>query len=70
MAFAFICEGVRTPIGRYAGGAIALGHPLGMSGAHVVLTASRHLERTQGGCAIASMCVGVGQGMAILLERV
>lgn len=52
------------------GGAIALGHPLGMSGARLVLTASRHLERIKGRYAIASMCVGVGQGMAILLERV
>jgi acetyl-CoA acetyltransferase family protein len=52
------------------GGAIALGHPLGMSGARLVLTASRHLERIKGRYAMASMCVGVGQGMAILLERV
>jgi acetyl-CoA acetyltransferase len=52
------------------GGAIALGHPLGMSGARLVLTASRHLQRTGGRYAIASMCVGVGQGMAMLLERV
>jgi acetyl-CoA acyltransferase len=52
------------------GGAIALGHPLGMSGARLVLTASMHLKRTGARRAIASMCVGVGQGMAILLERV
>ena len=52
------------------GGAIALGHPLGMSGARLVLTASLHLKRTGARRAIASMCVGVGQGMAILLERV
>jgi len=52
------------------GGAIALGHPLGMSGARLVLTASRQLQRIQGRYAMASMCVGVGQGMAILLERV
>jgi len=52
------------------GGAIALGHPLGMSGARLILTASRHLQRTKGRYAMASMCVGVGQGMAILLERV
>jgi acetyl-CoA acetyltransferase len=51
------------------GGAIALGHPLGMSGARLVLTASRQLQRTNGHYAIASMCVGVGQGMAMLLER-
>ena len=52
------------------GGAIALGHPLGMSGARLILTASRQLQRTQRRYAMASMCVGVGQGMAILLERV
>ena len=52
------------------GGAIALGHPLGMSGARLVLTASHQLQRAKARYAIASMCVGVGQGMAILLERV
>jgi acetyl-CoA acetyltransferase family protein len=52
------------------GGAIALGHPLGMSGARLVLTASMHLQRTKAKRAIATMCVGVGQGMAMLLERV
>jgi 3-oxo-5,6-didehydrosuberyl-CoA/3-oxoadipyl-CoA thiolase len=52
------------------GGAIALGHPLGMSGGRLVLTASLQLQRTQGRYALASMCVGVGQGMAMLLERV
>ncbi|MGH9529570.1 MAG: 3-oxoadipyl-CoA thiolase [Terriglobales bacterium] len=52
------------------GGAIALGHPLGMSGARLILTASRQLQRTKERYAIASMCVGVGQGMAVLLERV
>jgi 3-oxoadipyl-CoA thiolase len=52
------------------GGAIALGHPLGMSGARLVLTAARQLQRIQGRYALASMCIGVGQGIAILLERV
>ena len=52
------------------GGAIALGHPLGMSGARLALTASHQLRRTNSKYAIASMCVGVGQGMAMLLERV
>ena len=52
------------------GGAIALGHPLGMSGARLVLTASRQLKRTGARHAIASMCIGVGQGIAVLLERV
>ena len=52
------------------GGAIALGHPLGMSGARLVLTASRQLKRTKARYAITSMCIGVGQGIAVLLERV
>jgi acetyl-CoA acyltransferase len=52
------------------GGAIALGHPLGMSGARLVLTASRQVQRTKGRYALASMCIGVGQGIAMLLERV
>ena len=52
------------------GGAIARGHPLGMSGARLVLTAAMNLKRTGAQRAIASMCVGVGQGMAVLLERV
>jgi 3-oxoadipyl-CoA thiolase len=52
------------------GGAIALGHPLGMSGARLILTATRQLQRIKGRYALASMCIGVGQGIAILLERV
>ena len=52
------------------GGAIALGHPLGMSGARLILTAARELEATGGRYALATMCVGVGQGMATILERV
>ena len=52
------------------GGAIAIGHPLGMSGARLVLTASHQLQRIKGRYALASMCIGVGQGIAILLERV
>jgi 3-oxoadipyl-CoA thiolase len=52
------------------GGAIAIGHPLGMSGARLVLTASRQIQRIKGRYALASMCIGVGQGIAILLERV
>jgi 3-oxoadipyl-CoA thiolase len=51
------------------GGAIAIGHPLGMSGARLVLTASRQLHRSKGRHALASMCIGVGQGIAIMLER-
>jgi 3-oxoadipyl-CoA thiolase len=52
------------------GGAIAIGHPLGMSGARLVLTASRQIQRIKGRYALASMCIGVGQGIAIMLERV
>jgi 3-oxoadipyl-CoA thiolase len=52
------------------GGAIALGHPLGMSGARLVLTAVRQLEKIGGRRALASMCVGVGQGVSLAVERV
>jgi acetyl-CoA acyltransferase len=51
------------------GGAIALGHPLGMSGARLLLTAARELQHTGGRYALCTMCVGVGQGMATILER-
>jgi acetyl-CoA acyltransferase len=52
------------------GGAIAIGHPLGMSGARLVLTAARQMQRSKVRYALASMCIGVGQGIAIMLERV
>ena len=52
------------------GGAIALGHPLGMTGARITGTAALELHRTGGRYALATMCVGVGQGTAVLLERV
>ena len=52
------------------GGAIALGHPLGMSGTRLVLTAAYQLQRTGGRYALCTMCVGVGQGVALILERV
>ena len=52
------------------GGAIALGHPLGMSGARLLLTAAHELQEAAGRYALATMCVGVGQGMATVLERV
>ena len=52
------------------GGAIALGHPLGMSGARLVLTALHQLERTGGRRALCTMCIGVGQGIALALEKV
>jgi acetyl-CoA acetyltransferase family protein len=52
------------------GGAIALGHPLGMSGARLAMTAVNALETRGGKSAVATMCIGVGQGIAVLLERV
>ncbi len=52
------------------GGAIAIGHPLGMSGARLVLTAAYHLQRTGGRYGLCTMCVGVGQGAALIIERV
>ena len=51
------------------GGAIAIGHPLGMSGARLVMTAAYQLKRTGGRYALCTMCVGVGQGVAMVLER-
>ena len=51
------------------GGAIALGHPLGMSGARLLLTAARELQNAKKRYALCTMCVGVGQGVAVLLER-
>ncbi|MEO1203767.1 MAG: 3-oxoadipyl-CoA thiolase [Pseudomonadota bacterium] len=52
------------------GGAIALGHPLGMSGARLVTTAAYELKRTKGRYALCTMCIGVGQGIAMIIERV
>jgi acetyl-CoA acetyltransferase len=52
------------------GGAIALGHPLGMSGARLAMTATEELTRNGGQYALCTMCVGVGQGISLLLERV
>ncbi|MFC4260865.1 3-oxoadipyl-CoA thiolase [Marinobacter lacisalsi] len=51
------------------GGAIAVGHPLGASGARIALTATRQLERMEGRYALISMCIGVGQGIAAVIER-
>jgi 3-oxoadipyl-CoA thiolase len=51
------------------GGAIAIGHPLGASGARLVATATYQLQRTRGRYALCTMCIGVGQGIAVLLER-
>ena len=52
------------------GGAIALGHPLGMSGARLVTTALYQLQRGDGRFALCTMCIGVGQGIALVIERV
>ena len=51
------------------GGAIAVGHPLGASGARLALTATRQLQKTGGRYALVTMCIGVGQGIAVILER-
>ncbi len=52
------------------GGAIAIGHPLGASGARLVIAALNQLERMQGRYALCTMCIGVGQGIALIIERV
>jgi len=52
------------------GGAIALGHPLGMSGARLALTAVEQLQQTGGRYGLCTMCIGVGQGIAMVVERV
>jgi acetyl-CoA acetyltransferase len=52
------------------GGAIAFGHPLGMSGIRLTLAALRQLQRTGGKRALVTMCIGVGQGIALAIERV
>ena len=52
------------------GGAIALGHPLGCSGARILTTLLGVLERTGGSTGVAALCVGVGQGLAVVVERV
>jgi acetyl-CoA C-acetyltransferase len=52
------------------GGAIAVGHPLGASGARLALTAARELQRRKGRYAVVSLCIGVGQGLAVVMERV
>lgn len=52
------------------GGAIAVGHPLGASGARLLLTTARELQRRQGRYAVISLCIGVGQGLAVVIERV
>ena len=56
-------------VNRY-GGAIALGHPLGASGVRLLLTAVRQMQRLGARRALCTMCIGVGQGIAVALERV
>jgi len=51
------------------GGAIAIGHPLGCSGARLALTVSRQLQESGGKYAAVSLCIGVGQGLAVILEK-
>jgi acetyl-CoA acetyltransferase len=51
------------------GGAIAIGHPLGASGARLITTATYQLARTGGKYALCTMCIGVGQGISLILER-
>ncbi len=62
--------GLDIEIVNVNGGAIALGHPLGASGARLVVTMAHELVRRQGRYGLATMCIGVGQGIAVTLERV
>jgi acetyl-CoA acetyltransferase len=52
------------------GGAIAIGHPLGASGARLIMTAAYQLRRTGGRYALCTMCIGVGQGISMIIERI
>ena len=52
------------------GGAISIGHPLGASGGRLILTALRQLENIEGRYALITMCIGIGQGIAVVIERV
>jgi len=66
---AYLYDAVRTPFGRYAGGgAIALGHPLGASGARVLGRVAHELKASGGRYGVASLCIGVGQGLAMVVE--
>lgn len=63
----YLVDAVRTPIGRY--NTIALGHPLGASGARLAGTVAHQLARRGSGTGVATLCIGVGQGLALVLER-
>jgi acetyl-CoA acetyltransferase len=65
-----VSQQVRAPRVNPNGGAIALGHPLGASGARLATTAVNQLHIAGGRYALATMCIGVGQGIAVVLERV
>lgn len=76
MLDAYIFAGLRTPFGRHGGalnpngGAIAVGHPLGASGARLALSTARALQLSGKRYAVVSLCIGVGQGLAMVIERV
>ena len=67
-----VVRGLKLPEDRtnVNGGAIALGHPLGASGARLATTAVNQLHKTGGRYALCTMCIGVGQGIALIIERV
>jgi acetyl-CoA acetyltransferase len=69
MPDAFLVGGTHTPQGKY-GGVLALGHPLGCSGARLTVTLPGRMEREGARRGLATLCVGVGQGAALLLEPV
>ncbi len=68
MAGSAIAGGARTPIGNPNGGAVALGHPIGMSGARLALTLASELRRRGGGLGATALCGGGGQGDAVILK--
>ncbi len=63
----FVLDAVGTPIGRH-GGAIAIGHPIGCSGARILGSLAHALRPRGGGSGLAAICIGVGQGLAVVLE--
>ena len=67
---AVIVDCVRTPMGRSKGGAIALGHPLGCSGTRICTTLINTMEQKDATFGLATMCIGLGQGIATIFERV